>query len=108
MAIEAEVVQRIEGQIAKMKEQRAEIDAVLVLNRQNVGTWLAAVSRACEREYDSVYNGGDIADGEIQAPWDLLQEAIKTLRETQDIAAGCDSNISEAENDLVEARLGAF
>jgi hypothetical protein len=56
----------------------------LIEARQNVDDWLGNVIRACEREQQYIREKGDIADAEIQAPWDLLQEAIANLREEQD------------------------
>ena len=99
--METEVV-RMKEQIETLKKQRAEIEAVLVMNRENVSMWLAAVLRACNREIYQLKDNGDIADGEIQYQWDLLQGAIAGLRETQEVLRHNSDCINDFENDLHE------
>ena len=65
--------------------------------RDEVKLWLEAVIRAATRELDYLNHAQDIADGEIQSPWNLLQNAIEEFREAQDAA--------EREAD---ERLGVF
>ena len=100
----------VETSIAKMKEQletlkkqRVEIEGVLVTNRENVVIWLNSVSRACLRECWQVTDNGDIADGEIQVPWNVLQKQIAHLRETQDLMRMSSDSIKDFEDDLQEA-----
>jgi hypothetical protein len=51
--------------------------------QKDVRMWLELVIRACQREIAFVEDTGDIADGEIQSPWNLLQLAIGRLRDEQ-------------------------
>ena len=87
---------------------RDEMRKRLILNRQEVVNWLEAVVRACNREVYQVHDNGDIADGEIQVPWNLLQGAVASLRETQEAMRSCTDAIMDAESDLGAAKLGQF
>ena len=98
-----EVATKIREQLETVRKQRGEIEAVLVKNRENVILWLESVSRSCLRECWQVQDNGDIADGEIQVPWNLLQEAIAQLRETQDLMRMSSDTIHELEAELLEA-----
>ena len=98
-----EVATKIREQLETVRKQRGEIEAVLVKNRENVISWLECVSRACLRECWQVQDNGDIADGEIQAPWNLLQEAIAQLRETQGLMRFNSDAIREWEAESLEA-----
>ena len=60
------------------------MESPLIEARRDVDMWLEAVIRACTREQQMIREKGDIADGEIQAPWALLQIAIGNLRVAQD------------------------
>ena len=53
--------------------------------KAQVKLWLESVSRACLREVDAIDTLGDIADGEIEVPWKLLQDAIAELRNAQTV-----------------------
>ncbi len=65
--------------------------------RTNVRMWLELTIRACTRELSYLEETGEIADGEIQSPWNLLQKAIEELRDVQ-----------EKARDEAEQALGAF
>ena len=96
-------IAKMKEQIETLEKQRVEIEGVLRKNRENVVLWLEAVSRACERECWQITDNGDIADGEIQSPWNILQEQIEQLRETQDLMRTSSDTIHDFENDLEEA-----
>jgi hypothetical protein len=67
----------------RARTMQAENDKSLIFAREDVDNWLNTVCRACYREQAYLQDKGDIADGEIQVPWDLLQEAIGRLRAAQ-------------------------
>ena len=96
-------IDKLKEQLETVRKQRLEIEAVLVKNRENVILWLESVSRACLRECWQIKDNGDIADGEIQAPWNLLQEAIAQLRETQGLMRFNSDAIREWEAESLEA-----
>ena len=98
----------IKEQIETLKKQRNEIGAVLIGNRENVIGWLEVTIHACQREIYQVKENGDIADGEIQSPWNLLHEAIAGLRETQDLLRRNTDFKAEAESELADLELGPF
>ncbi|MGP8269132.1 MAG: hypothetical protein ACLQLH_03615 [Terracidiphilus sp.] len=60
-----------------------EADRRRAAARAEVETWLIATIEACEREREHFTHGGDIADGEISAPYRLFGEAVRNLREVQ-------------------------
>ena len=99
------VVTEIRDQIATLRKQREEIEVVLVKNRENVILWLESTSRSCQREVYQIKDNGDIADGEIHIPWNLLQEAIAQLREAQELMRRNSDDIADSEHDLADAEF---
>lgn len=96
-------IDKMKELLEMLRKQRTEIESVLVKHRENVILWLESVSRSCLRECWQVQDNGDIADGEIQAPWNLLQDSIAQLRETQDLMRRSSDTIHELESELLEA-----
>jgi len=98
-----ETADQMKEQLEMLRKQRTEIESVLVKHRENVVIWLESVSRACLRECWQLTDNGEIADGEIQVPWELMQESIAQLRETQDLMRMSSDTIHELEAELLEA-----
>lgn len=98
-----EAIDKMKELLEMLRKQRTEIESVLVKHRENVVLRLDSVSRACLRECWQVTDNGDIADGEIQVPWNLLQEAIAQLRKTQDLMRSNSDSIHGWEAELAEA-----
>ena len=99
-----DVIEKTRQQLETVKKMRVEIEAVLVKNRETVILWLEDVERSCRREIYQLKDNGDIADGEIQTPWNLMQEAISQLRETQELLRISTDTIHEWEAELEEAQ----
>ena len=66
---------------------------------------LESTSRSCQREVYQIKDNGDIADGEIHIPWNLLQEAIAQLREAQELMRRNSDAIADSEHDLADAEF---
>lgn len=75
--------QQAESALVRKKSMQAANDKHLVQARADVEAWLDQVAFAIHREKLYLEDKGDIADGEISVPYDLLQQAIARLRAAQ-------------------------
>ncbi len=103
-----ETAEQIKEQIETLKKHRAEIEAALVKARQDVAMWLENVSRACQREIYQIEDNGDLAEGEIESPWNLLQASIAQLRKYQDMLRFNTDSTASWESELADLELGTF
>jgi len=97
------VIAKMQEQLEALKERRDMIEATLAANGEIIIARLEALSQACLRECYQVKSNGDIADGEIQVRWDLLQENIAWLRQIQKEMRRSTDQIHDCEADLLEA-----
>jgi hypothetical protein len=84
---------------------QAENDKALIFAREDVDNWLNTVCRACYREQAYLQDKGDIADAEIQTPWELLQRAIGRLRAAQTQRDNLKSTMEGLIADLADETL---
>jgi len=85
----------LESNLARQRILQAETETHLTNSREDVILWLDQVVRACVREKHMVKEKNDIAYGEIQVPWDLLQASIQRLRT-------CQSNMKAIQNTMTD------
>ena len=81
----------------RARTMQAENDTAQIAAREDVDDCLDLTILALNRERSYLQDTGNIADGEIQVPWNLLQEAIGRLRAAQ--AQG--DNIQTTMEDLI-------
>ena len=98
------VADKLKEQIETLSKQRKEIESVLVDTRTVVIGWLESVFRSCQREVYHIKETGDIADREIQTPWELLQESIARLRQVQELMRTNSDILHDTEEELAEAK----
>ena len=67
----------------RARTMQAENDKALALAREECDNWMNTMVISLYREIAYLRDKSDVADAEIQAPWDLLQEAIGRLRAAQ-------------------------
>lgn len=83
------------------RERLVKIQLDLDVSREDVRMWVDAVKRACADEYINLgKENGDIADGDLQTTWNLLQESIKEFRALQDRVSTRKMVIADIESDM--------
>ena len=94
-----------EAQLARLRKMQTENDGAMVAAREEVDTWLNSTVLALHREIHYLRDKGDVADAEIQTPWELLQRAIGRLRGAQALRVKLTRDIADVLADLADESL---
>ncbi len=93
---------QIEATLAALKARQLEADGILAEAREDAANWCQMVSEACQREKSFLDTQGDIADGDLDVTWKLLQESVQRLRSTQGALKRIASEIEDMVADLAD------
>jgi hypothetical protein len=96
---------QLQAELDQKKKLQVEFNKHLVDCREEVDTWLSQLMYSIHREKAYLQDRGDIADGELKAPWDLLQAAIKKLRDCQHKSAEIKREVEEMLSDLADDEI---